>query len=493
MDKVVINEKFLYEIWKNQEFERVLVTEENEPITVIDCGTINSVVGGPDFRNARIKIGNITFQGDVEIDLFHSDWKGHGHYINKQYNKLILHVVLNNDSKQHHVITQNGRKVPSVLIESFLKKDLRSEIQKAILSERENRLNQKMPCHQINSKLTKKEKLTHIFDLGFTRFRHKRENVLLRLKELTHLSELNLKEPIISYDLDERFYNRKFSSKDFANKQVWYQLIFESIFEALGYSNNKDIMRRLAEAVQVKFLSSFLQTDDFVSVTESVLFNVAGLVPDVEKLPKSEVSDYTLKLFEQWKELKQKYDGRTFHSTNWHFFRLRPQNFPTIRLAGGARLLNKLLKENMIENIITIFKKTNNPRRLSSDLRSIFLIKASGYWKKHYVFDQPSESELKYFIGMSRADEIIINIILPIMSIYFEIFNKHDLAKKVLKLYLNYYQVGENSIVSEVTNSLQLDDAAKRTVYNQGMIELYKEYCIKEKCLECSIGQKVFN
>jgi len=492
MANVKINEKFLYEIWKKQDFDKVLITQENEKITIVDAGTENTELGGPDFKNARIKIGNITYQGDVEIDLYHSDWKGHGHFLNKKYNKVILHAVMNNNSNDHFVITQDGRKVQSILLESFLKKDLRTDMQQAILSERENRLEHKMPCSELNSIVTKKEKLAYMFDLGFARFRHKRDKMMQRLKEITYLSELNLKEPIIRYDLDENFNNRKFVSKDFSNKAIWHQLIYESIFEALGYSNNKEIMRRLAEAADVRFFNTLIENEEFVSIAESVLYNVAGLIPDVESLPDEETTEYSRKIYQQWKKIGNKYDGRTFHSVNWHFFKLRPQNFPTIRIAGGARLLNRLLKENMVENIIALFKRTNNPRRLASDLRTLFMVKAQGFWKKHFVFDQPSKVDLKYFVGFSRADEIIINIILPIISIYFEIFNKHDLTKKVLKLYLNYYQIGDNSVVTEVVNTLALDDAGKRTVFHQGMIELFKEFCTKEKCLECNIGKKVF-
>jgi hypothetical protein len=492
MANVKINEKFLYEIWKKQDFDKVLTTQENEKITIVDAGTENTEFGGPDFKNARIKIGNITYQGDVEIDLYHSDWKGHGHFLNKKYNKVILHAVMNNNSNDHFVITQDGRKVQSILLESFLKKDLRTDIQQAILSERENRLEHKMPCSELNSIVTKKEKLAYMFDLGFARFRHKRDKMMQRLKEITYLSELNLKEPIIRYDLDENFNNRKFVSKNFSNKAIWHQLIYESIFEALGYSNNKEIMRRLAESADVRFFNTLIENEEFVSIAESVLYNVAGLIPDVESLPDQETTEYSRKIYQQWKKIGNKYDGRTFNSVNWHFFKLRPQNFPTIRIAGGARLLNRLLKENMVENIIALFKRTNNPRRLASDLRALFMVKAQGFWKKNFVFDQPSKVDLKYFIGFSRADEIIINIILPIISIYFEIFNKHDLTKKVLKLYLNYYQIGDNSVVTEVANTLALDDAGKRTVFHQGMIELFKEFCSKEKCLECNIGKKVF-
>lgn len=493
MAKSKINEKFLYEIWKKQDFEKLLLTQENEKIVVVDAGSESNETDGPDFKNARIKIGNITYLGDVEIDPSHSDWKGHGHFLNKKYNKVILHVVLTNNSSEHFVHTQDGRKVQSILLESFLKKDLRSELQQAIISEREKRLDNRMPCSQSNSIVSNKEKLAYIFDLGFTRYKNKREKMRQRLKELTYLSELNLKEPIISYDLDDNFNNRKFISKDFSNKTIWHQLIYESIFEALGYSSNKDIMRRLAEAADIRFFNNFLNKDDFVFFAETVLFNVAGLAPDAEKLPDDEITEYTRNIHDNWKYIASQYDGRNLHAANWHFYKLRPQNFPTIRIAGGARILNRMLKENMVENIINVFKITNNPRRLSADLRDLILVKAQGFWKKHFVFDQQSNVDLKYFIGMSRVDEIIINIILPIMSIYFEIFNKPDLTKKVLKLYLNYYQVGDNSIVSQVSDTLALGDAGKRTVFNQGMIELFREYCVKEKCLECTIGKKLFN
>ena len=493
MENYKINEKFLYEIWRNQDFEKELFTEEKEKITVLDAGVLNNQFGGPDFKNARIIIGNITFLGDIEIDLSHSDWKSHGHFLNKKYNKVLLHVVLHNNSDEKSVTTQDGRKVQSVLLESFLKNSLHPDIQLAIRQEREKRLENNMPCSNLNSIVPVKEKLTFIFNLGIERFNKKREKMRQRLKELTYLSELQLKEPIIQYDLDERFIKRDFTSSDFSNKSIWHQLIHESIFEALGYTKNKDNMQRLAEAVNIEELEKYQNEDDFVSLTESFLFNAAGLAPDIKSLPENETSDYTKDISNRWQQIANQYNGRTFQTANWHFFKMRPQNFPTIRIAGGARLINRLLNENLVQQIITLFKSTNNPRKLSSELRTMFTVKAQGYWKKHFVFDQPSNVELKYFIGTSRADEIIINIILPIMSIYFEIFNKNDLAKKVLKLYLNYYQIGNNSIVYEVNDTLQLKDASKRTVFHQGMIEIFKEYCSKERCLECEIGKKVFN
>ena len=105
-----IFEKFLYEIWKTQNFAKELTTKDGQPIEIIDPGTENKDSGGPDFRNARIKIGNITYTGDVEIDNNYSDWKSHGHNINKKYNSVILHAVLNDNSGKWFVVTSEGRK-----------------------------------------------------------------------------------------------------------------------------------------------------------------------------------------------------------------------------------------------------------------------------------------------------------------------------------------------------------------------------------------------
>ncbi|MGE5804325.1 MAG: DUF2851 family protein [Ignavibacteria bacterium] len=114
--KLKVHEKFLYEIWREQNFSKKLSTFDGVSIEVIDAGTENRELGGPDFKNARVKIGNITYQGDVEIDSFYSDWKAHGHHLNKRYNKVILHTVISNNSQQHCVYTPEGRKVQSISI-----------------------------------------------------------------------------------------------------------------------------------------------------------------------------------------------------------------------------------------------------------------------------------------------------------------------------------------------------------------------------------------
>ncbi len=487
-----VHEKFLYEIWKEQNFEKGLINRNGEQITIIGVGVENKELGGPDFKNARIKIGNITYLGDVEIDSYYTDWKAHGHHLNKKYNKVILHAVLNDDLNHNYVYTQNGRKVQSISIHAFIKDNLKENIRKAILSERKNRLN-KMPCFDLNDIITVQEKLDFLYSLGIVRFKDKCDKMMHRLKEITYLKEMNLKEPVIQYDLDEKFYNQNFTQEDFNKKEVWMQLIYESVFESLGYSKNKVIMQNLAKAVDIDLISNFSGAEHFVLIVESILFNVSGIIPDVEKLPDEETSGYTKKLAEYWSNISSSYDGKIFHAAQWHFFRLRPQNFPTIRIAGGARILKRIIKENLIANFISKIEGIKDLNQLTRELKTLLIVRGEGFWHNHFVFDQPAKNPINYFVGSSRADEILINIMFPIFFIYFEIFSKRELSEKVIKLFVNYCQKSENNLVKNVSFSLHLNDAWKRSVIYQGMIELFRSFCTHEKCLECNIGKKVFN
>ncbi len=491
-NNIKIPEKFLYEIWKDQNFARNLTTRDGQVIQVIDVGSENKEVGGPDFKGARIKIGNITYMGDIEIDSFYTDWKSHGHSINKKYNKVILHAAFNNDAKKSFVYTSEGRKVQSISLCEFLKNDIISIIQKALLSEKRNKIN-KMPCTEVNKEVSEDQKLDFVFNLGVKRFKDKQEKMLERLKELSYLRDMNLKEPVIKYELDEKFYNRTFTKKDFSHPAIWQQLIYESVFEALGYSKNKEIMKALAKTVIIDFYGGIKNKDDFIICAESVLFNVGGLVPDPAEIKDSETLEYVRTIVEKWNALKNGYDRNLFNAAQWHFSKLRPQNFPTIRLAGGARLVHKILHGNLIEEAIDRTEKITNITKLTNALRSLFIVKGEGYWKYHYVFDQKAKEPLKYFLGASRADEILVNIILPILSIYFEIFDKKELSQRIIKVYLNFYQKSENNLVNEIASTLKLRDAWKRSVLYQGMIELFRNFCSREKCLECEIGKKVFS
>jgi hypothetical protein len=353
----------------------------------------------------------------------------------------------------------------------------------------ENRLSNQLKCCSEIEHVEENIKRKYISQLGIERFDKKCRRIFNRLKELVFINEREIKEPVIGYDLTESFQQRKFTHDDFKDKKLWEQVLYEIVFEALGYSKNKTIMMSLAQSVNLSFLEKL--GNDTIKI-ETALYNIAGLLPDSGKIPDEETSDYTKLLNENWEDIKTVYDGQTFCETQWHFFKLRPQNFPTVRIAGGVILLNAILYENLIPKLIKKVKEIRKLNVLINSLRSLFVIKSRGFWQKHYVFDQPSQGEIKYFIGASRADEIVINVVLPFLSVYFDIFGMEEYSKKVLQLYNIYDQRVDNKIVKDVAESLGMEEYLKKTIYTQGMIELFRTRCSKNKCLECEIGKEIF-
>lgn len=490
--KEKIHEKFFADIWKHQSFEKEIKTLEGEDIKVLAVGEENKEHAGPDFCNARIKIGNITYVGDVEIDTLQNDWKNHGHLLNKRFNKVILHAIFSNDSNHTHVFTQNGRKIPTLVFGNCLSQSLSSTIRTAIQHDREGRTN-KIPCNEISDQLDDKAKLEFLESLGTDRFKKKCEKIILRFKELTFLKENKVTEPVIHYSLAKEYQDKKLSFAELNDRLIWEQIFYEMIFEALGYTKNKNIMLHLAQAVDLPFLRKFIARDDFRTVAESAFFSVGGLIPDVLNLKEENTSDYTRKLFEYWQQIKNSYDGKTFNETDWHFFQLRPQNFPTVRIAGGAVLVERLLKQSLISQIIKKINEIHKPQILIQVLRNMLVVKAEGYWQDHYVFDKTSNEELNYFVGSTRVEEILVNVVFPFVSVYFDLFSKKYLSQKTLNAFSQLFLAADNNLVKEISESLNLNNHWKRAVLNQGMLELFRNYCSKAKCKECRIGIKVFN
>ncbi|MBX3008530.1 MAG: DUF2851 family protein [Melioribacteraceae bacterium] len=487
-----VAETVLYEVWKKQNYKNHLKTLNGDDVEVLDTGTENDSTSGPDFKNARIRIGNFTFVGDIEIDTDYSDWKSHGHNIDNKYNKVILHATLFNKNHYAFVYTRDGRKIPSIPLKTFIDEshldNLKNELEK--LNEHPN---SHLKCTSLLQVCPQENKLKFLEKLGIERFEKKCNRVFDRLKELKFLDELKINEPIIRYDLTEKFHERKFSSADFDNKEIWLQVLHELIFEALGYSKNKSQMINLAHRANIQFLKKIEPDGILIQKYEAALFNIAGLIQKEDTLTEIATKSYSESLSINWNSIKSYYDNDFMDEAEWNFFRLRPQNFPTIRIAGGARFIKALLHENLIGTFAKKITEIHNLTVLINSLRSVLIIRGEGFWRNHFVFDQPANVEIKYFVGASRADEILVNVILPFFSVYFEIFGKPALSKKILKMYQVFEQKSDNQIIIDVSKGLMLEEYSKKTIYAQGMIELFRNFCSKNKCLECEIGGYVFN
>ena len=481
-----ILEKKLQELWKLQKLNSRLKTLEGEEIQVIYPGDLNKENAGPDFTNARIKIGNFLYTGDVEIDVDYNNWKTHGHNINSKHNKVILHVCLKNAHNQLYVYSKDGRRIVSVCIKPYISSEIYSELSQPIEDEHEQNFTK---CHYVADVIDFEIKKKFISSLGINRFDQKSEKIFRRLKELAYIKTLKLNEPVIRYEMHPDFEKKEFFKTDFINKDLWEQVFYEKIFEALGYSKNKNEMMKLAQYANLDFLRKFNNDKNSLNLIESSLFNISGLIHKAENID----NEYLKSIHENWKYIQKIYDGETMRESEWQFMRMRPQNFPTIRIAGGAQIAHAIIHENLIANISKKISEIHNFNVLAKSLRSLFIIRAKGYWKNHFVFNNQGNSEIRYFVGISRADEIIVNVVLPFFYLYFNVFDKKETSKKILKFYSNYFLTSENRIITEVAESLQVKDLLKKSIYAQGLLELFRNYCAKKKCDECEIGKSVFN
>jgi len=249
-------------------------------------------------------------------------------------------------------------------------------------------------------------------------------------------------------------------------------------------------MTELAKSVEIKLLKQINNPTNMEQILEAILFNVSGLLPDVNKLFDEETSVYVRQLYELWMNYYNYDYGARLLPASWNFFRMRPQNFPTVRIAGGAKILIKILNDNLSHHIIKLFEIENENYKLKQNLRNYFIVKAEGYWQNHFIFNETAKYKLRYLVGISRADEIIINVILPFLNLYFKIFNKKELVKKVLNFYLNFEQSASNKTVENIISSLKIK--SKRSVILQGAMHLHKNFCNKNRCNNCLIGREVF-
>jgi hypothetical protein len=289
-------------------------------------------------------------------------------------------------------------------------------------------------------------------------------------------------------------YQSPLEHSDLSKKHIWEQLFYEEMFEALGYSQNKNILLSLAQAVPLDNIREMnIPKKEFVTVLEAIYFKISGLVPGIDKLRDDATLAYVRSVEEIWQKYKIGYTGHHFNPVQWHFSRLRPQNFPTLRIAAGTRIVHSLLNGDLIPSLIKKITEIHTLSVLKNSVISLLVMKADGYWARHYSFGKQATEDLKYFLGKSRAEEALVNVVLPFMYIYFDLFGRKKVAQKVINLYSDISCDSDNGLVHEVAQALQLGKAWRKTVIAQGMIELFRQYCSKEKCDDCPIGKVVFS
>jgi hypothetical protein len=384
------------------------------------------------------------------------------------------------------------------VLEPFLTEPLPLVWQRAILDERGERV-QSIKCYGMNDDVRSQLVENWIEKLAVERMELKIRKFDERLKELVDEHRLVVKEPYPRYYEDPSEIPppiKEYTQKDFSKKQLWEQLLYEGIMEGLGYSKNQEPFLRLARNLSLEFIRQQRQEDgdeSFLSL-QAMLFGAAGFLSSRKSYDDAETRKYVASLRKTWRRTRKKYRREVLHEADWQFFRLRPQNFPTVRLAAMSFLLDKLLSRNWLREVIQAVKSQSTTVEKFAELQALFTAEAEGYWTEHFTFGGKKHQQAKRLIGLERVQDINLNTVIPITLLYARVFRDSSVRKQALRLYESVPALESNSVLRTMSTQLLKQHLPLKTAFHQqGTIQLYKFYCTEERCGECEIGRTVFD
>lgn len=414
-----MTERLLQFIWQFQYFDKTgLSTISEEPVHISFAGQYNTNQG-PDFADAKIKIGKTTWAGSVELHINTSDWKKHNHQGDKNYNNVILHVVWEDDGLKNDL---------PVL-------ELKGRVSKILLRRYEELMTSGtfIPCG----------KSIHT------------------VREITWKS---WKDRLLA----ERLL-RKSKTADAClqqNNYHWEETFWWLLARNFGMKVNADAFEAIARSISVNVLAKHKSQ---IHQLEAMLLGQACL------LEGKFTDDYPRLLQREYKFLREKYKLKPIHQPI-HFLRMRPGNFPTIRLAQLAMLISESA------HLFSKIKETNSVK----DVAQWFDVTANDYWHYHYRFDEASAYKKKN-LGAASIDSIIINTVAPVLFAYGNYHNENKYKEKALKWLEK--TAAESNGITKGFQSLGIEN--KNAFDSQALIELKNEYCSKKRCLDCSVGNSL--
>lgn len=417
-----MNEKLLQYLWNFKIFTSFNFKDiEGNPVEILNFGKWNND-SGPDFLMAKIKTKNIILAGNIELHVKSSDWIFHNHSKDPAYENIILHVVFRNDID----ITEfKDKNIPTLELEPYIDKDIFRKYEK-LLKE-----NQFIPC----------EKILTV------------EKIPVNFHEKNLLEKLNKKSSEIEADLE-------------LNKNNYEAVLFHHLAYSFGLKVNASIFKQLAESIDFSIINKIRQNKKQL---EALLFGISGWLTE----PKD---DQMMIWKREFDFLKAKYN-LTEIVIHPKFLRLRPPNFPTLRLSQLAdlyfrhqNLFSKILSAENSDALVHIFKE----------------IKASEYWNNHFNFGKLSKINHPKFLTKDFIELIILNTVLPLKFTYHKHL-KENIADEILSFYAEI-QAEKNSVVYQWK---KLGLKIRNSLESQSLIYHHKTCCETKNCLNCGIGFKI--
>ncbi len=420
-----MTEEFLHYIWKFKLLNNNLRTINGDIIEIINPG-LQNLNAGPDFTNSLIKINDTIWAGNIEIHINASDWLLHNHQNDMAYNNIILHVVF---SSNRIILRKNGEEIPQLELKNGFDSDLFEKYQNFLFNKNW------IPCEK-----------TIMNTSEFTRNNWIEYQLISRLERKT----LELKKVLEK------------------NKNNWEDTFYQQLAKNFGFKLNEIPFELLANSLPLKYLAKHKNNEIQLAAR---IFGQSGL------LHNGFIDDYPMLLNKEYLFLNKKYKLNPIQSHLWKFLRLRPSNFPTIRLSQFV---------NLIYTSSHLFSKIIESKTIV-EIFNLFEIKAFQYFDNHYLFDEKTNiSKPKYF-GKSAVELIIINTIVPFLFLYSKEKNEKKFQNRALS-FLEQLDPEKNAIIKKWEN---IGIKAASALQTQGLIELKHNYCDYKKCLDCRIGNEL--
>ncbi|WP_045687528.1 DUF2851 family protein [Hymenobacter sp. AT01-02] len=425
-----MKEDFLHYVWQHQYFEKAnLCTQEGQPITVLRPGMRNPDAG-PDFLGARLQLGEVEWNGAVEIHLRASDWYRHYHQQDPKYDQVVLHVVHTADQE---VQRTNGSVVPAL--------ELAPRLSPALLHAYERLTTptaaELLPCASLLSQVPS---LTRTMMTG-----------------RALLERMENKAAVIT-GLHQQL------------GQDWEATAWHVVAAAFGFQKNTEPLARLAKALPLAVLRRHRHDPRQL---EALLFGQAGFLGAGEDVAHDL---YIRDLSQEYAFLRHKYNlaGTALAAHEWNFLRLRPANFPTVRLAQLAGLLHA--RPALFDALLTATDV--------AALLQFFAAPISAYWQTHY---RPGKAGKVPALGRTSLHVLITNVVVPLRVAYYQHVGNPELVEAAVALL--------DQLPAEYNHVTDLYDTLgfihRTAADSQGLLALHKGYCTPRRCLHCAIGSRL--
>jgi hypothetical protein len=425
-----MKEEFLHWVWLNRLFTTgSLCDMEEGTIEVTDPGRYNRD-SGPDFFNTRLLIGDTAWAGNTEIHVNASDWYRHGHHTDHAYDNVILHLVNNIDTE---VFTASGRRLMTVKLEFdpvFWENYINFTNNPSLLA-----------CSGLIDRADGMTVSHWLYMMAIDRLERKSGEIREVLEK---------------------------TGND------WEETLYRLVSRCYGFRVNNGPFEMLASRLPLKIIRK--HSDNLLQV-EALLYGTAGLLD--ETLFREVVTDgYYLALLREYRVLKTKYSMQPIDGWMWKFHRLRPANFPTVRLSQLAAML---VHSN------GLFSRILECGSISS-LATLLSVTASEYWGSHYLFGREVPHHSRN-AGRQSVELLIINAVAPLLYVYGKIKNQKDRCDAAIEL-LESIPPENNSVVSDFIEAGLKPESA---LASQALVELRTLWCRYHRCLDCMIGSSLIS